>query len=199
MMCEQIGWPSAPTTGSCFFYSDAPRLQNYAGADWFQKPGTPAIPAPPPPTPCLPPPAEPACTGWSHTAAWKKVGCTTGGSNCVVSIEVTNSSGGRASINVLPFQPPRNMELAHASVTATVGKPTKDGLVSISVTSSATAMFVVLTTKAEGRFSDNAFLLEHGAAREILFYPWKELDEAMLSLLRSSLRVEHLAENVPKA
>ena len=91
------------------------------------------------------------------------------------------------------------MQLADASVTATVGKPTKDGLVSISVEGNATAMFVVLTTKAEGRFSDNAFLLEHGAAREILFYPWKELDAAMLSLLRSSLRVEHLAENVPKA
>ena len=54
-------------------------------------------------------------------------------------------------------------------------------------------MFVVLTTKEAGRFSDNAFLLEagRGAARTIVFVPWGALD---IAALKRSLRVEHLAE-----
>ena len=58
---------------------------------------------------------------------------------------------------------------------------------------------VVLTTAAHGRFSDNSFLLESGAAgaRQIDFLPWDgPIDKAKVVLLRSTLRVEHLAQNL---
>ena len=108
----------------------------------------------------------------------------------MVSIEVTNSTGGRAMINILPFQPPRAMTLPKATVTATVEKAGSNGLIPITVSATATAMFVVLTTAAEGRFSDNAFLLEAGKDREIMFIPWKEMNGQL------KVRVEHLADNL---
>ena len=53
------------------------------------------------------------------------------------------------------------MELPSASISVVVGAG-QDGHPEIMLTTNATALFVVLTTKAEGRFSDNAFLLEAG-------------------------------------
>jgi hypothetical protein len=64
--------------------------------------------------------------------------------------------------------------------------------VPIVLNASATAMFVVLTTQAPGRFSENAILLEAGTPHTVDFVPWE--DELDLQLLKSSLRVEHLAE-----
>jgi hypothetical protein len=182
---------TTPHAGGCWLY-EAPiaSLQNAPGDFFFQKPGTAHIPAPPPPKPCLPPPMESTCTAWADTAAWKNVGCSAGGCNCVVSIEVTNSSGVRVMVNILPFQPPRAMRLPKAEVTATVGKAGSDGLVPIKVSALATAMFVVLTTIAEGRFSDNAFILEAGKERKIMFIPWSELKGEL------KVRVEHLADNL---
>jgi hypothetical protein len=84
------------------------------------------------------------------------------------------------------------MQLPKASVKMIVAKT--DGRIFITVTSTATAMFVVLTTAASGRFSDNAFLLEQGKTRQIFFHPWTEEDQ--FGLLKSSLRVEHLGENL---
>ena len=55
------------------------------------------------------------------------------------------------------------MELPSASISVVVGAG-QDGHPEIMLTTNATALFVVLTTKAEGRFSDNAFLLEAGQA-----------------------------------
>lgn len=82
---------------------------------------------------------------------------------------------------------------------------------------------MTLTTLAAGRFSDNAFLLlptttggedggnaHVGEKREPIqrfataadgstvleFIPWGEFGEAEAKLLASSLRVEHLAENL---
>lgn len=44
-----VGWPADPSSGRCYFYSHVPALQNYAVADFFQKPGTAVISAPAPP------------------------------------------------------------------------------------------------------------------------------------------------------
>jgi hypothetical protein len=64
--------------------------------------------------------------------------------------------------------------------------------VPISLHTTATALFVTLTTRAAGRFSDNAFLLTPSPnATIVTFLPWGELDEATL---RASLRVEHLQQ-----
>jgi len=91
------------------------------------------------------------------------------------------------------------MQLSAATVTATVGDKSfvgSDGAsrVNITLSTTATALYVVLTTTQPGRFSDNAILLETNAARTLQFIAWKpSLD---VGALRSSLRVEHLHENL---
>jgi hypothetical protein len=147
------------------------------------------------------------CTQWNHTAEWGLVGCDTDGTNCVLIIEVTNSSdcfgdaGCQASLNILPFVPPKQMlgRLPFANVTATVGdKPSGNGeQVPITLKASATAMYVVLTTAAPGRFSDNAILIEGGQSVVVDFISWDgPMNATGLELLKSSLRVEHLADNL---
>jgi hypothetical protein len=93
------------------------------------------------------------------------------------------------------------MRVPDATVNATVSaQTTPAGTARVTVSANATALFVVLTTQAQGRFSDNSFLLEAGRqnAREIEFIPWNDegLDAKAMALLRSSLRVEHLSENL---
>ena len=57
----------------------------------------------------------------------------------------------------------------------------------------ATALFVVLTTRAPGRFVDSAFALLPGRPRTLEFLPFGTFDAGLFG---SSLRVEHLAERV---
>ena len=142
---------------------------------------------------------------------------TTNGSGSSSNHLDASSSGGSGALDswtTIPFQPPKHMVLAPANVTWSLGQASADGShVTISLTSNATALYVVLTTAAQGRFSDNAFLLESSGAgagtgagagaggaaatKEVDFLPWDgPLTEVTLALLRSTLRVEHLAENV---
>jgi hypothetical protein len=117
----------------------------------------------------------------------------------VLIIEVHNSnSSAKESWSTVPFHPPKSMTLPLAEVTWTVGEvATGSDRVGISLSANATALYVVLTTAAPGRFSDNGFLLEHGRPTVIDFISWDgELNSTKLALLRSSLRVEHLAENL---
>ena len=107
----------------------------------------------------------------------------------------SSSSGGLASWSMLPFAPPRELRLPAANVTATVGAATAAGTVPITLRTNATALFVVLTSQAAGRFSDNSLLLEAGAAT-VDFISWEEFGASQLATLKSSLRVEHLAENL---
>ena len=57
----------------------------------------------------------------------------------------------------------------------------------------ATALFVVLTTRAAGRFADNAFALLPGRPKALEFMPFGAFDAGLFA---SSLRVEHLCERV---
>jgi len=123
---------------------------------------------------------------------WKTAGCDATGTNCVLSITVRSSTGVPRSWSVLPFLPPRQMRLALATVTATVNLA-GSGSAAIELSSNATALYVVLTTHAPGRFEDNAVLLEAGTPQTIGFVPWGPLD---VGLLRTTLRVEHLADNL---
>ena len=70
-----------------------------------------------------------------------------------------------------------------ASVTLSV-----DGL-KVTVSSSSTVLFVTLVTLAQGRFSDNVFLLPAGESVTVEFVPFDGFDAA---LFKSSLRVEHV-------
>jgi len=61
------------------------------------------------------------------------------------------------------------------------------------LSSNATALYVVLTTRSPGRFADNAFALLPGRPRTLEFLPFGAFDAG---LFEASLRVEHLAERV---
>ena len=55
------------------------------------------------------------------------------------------------------------------------------------------ALFVTRLTLAQGRFSDNCFLVEEGQKVELEFVAFPGFD---LAELKSSLQVEHLAKNM---
>ena len=92
--------------------------------------------------------------------------------------------------------PPDELLLPAASVHVAVQSRRGDGdAVKLKLTANATALFVHLTTLANGRFSDNFFLLPAGS-RTVLFLPFGPLDE---KLLRSSVRVDHLQHRLGTA
>eukprot|EP01050_Picozoa_sp_SAG11_P006275 SAG11_NODE_480_length_9107_cov_7.433171_3_plen_123_part_00 len=111
------------------------------------------------------------------------------------------SGGALQSKNIVPFVAPKAMVgLPAAAVTANVGiQQAGSGSVPITLTTNATAMYVVLTTAAAGRFSDNAFLMETGQT-VVDFLPWWSDHPGMhsegMALLNASLRVENLSENL---
>lgn len=75
--------------------------------------------------------------------------------------------------------------------TAVVGDPNIDGLIPVSVTATATALLVTLTTLSHGRFSDSVFLLASHKDRKLLFTPYGQPDPERL---KSLLRLVHLAQ-----
>ena len=109
----------------------------------------------------------------------------------------SDASEGLASWSTVPFVAPKDMALPAAVVSITVADKPPPGaeLVDMVLTTTAAALYVVLTTQAAGRFSDNVLLLEAGTPRSLSFLAWGALD---YDLLKSSVRVEHLAENVAR-
>lgn len=189
----------------CYLYTSVVRLMPFPRADWWQKPGTAPIPgggAPPPsPSPPMPPPpAQMGCASWGNTTQWKALMCGSNGASCILEIEVTEADSDRPrSWSVLPFQPPKAMRLPPATVTAQVGQLNTSGSprVAVSLSATATALYVTLTTLAEGRFEDNAFrVLPGNDSATTAFVPWGYFGPDQLELLRSTLRVEHLQENL---
>ena len=105
------------------------------------------------------------------------------------------------SSNIQPFVPPFKMQLPrNVTVAVTVVAPEEAERMSVqrvdevqlSVQSDRCALYVVLTTQAAGRFSENAFLLEGGQPKQVTFLSWEPVTDSVMSLLRASLRVEHL-------
>eukprot|EP00040_Diaphanoeca_grandis_P024326 m.133582 g.133582 ORF g.133582 m.133582 type:complete len:1057 (-) comp29683_c0_seq3:38-3208(-) len=139
--------------------------------------------------------ASPECAPWNSTKAWRLLSCEGVGANCVLDITVVDGNDKEASHNVLPFVPPKDMQLANATVTISVDTKATPYPV-ITVASTATALFTVLTTQAAGRFSDNAFIVYAASPIEISFVPWETFDASAAELLASTIRVEHLYENL---
>ena len=141
------------------------------------------------------------CRGWSEIPQWRAVGCLPAGENCIAEVVVSErdapAAAAAVSRNIQPFVPPLRMRLAKANVTVKVGMPFGDDEVQLTVRSQGgAALYVVLTTAAEGRFSENAFLLEGGQPKSMSFVSWRPLTNTVMRLLKSSIRVEHLAEYV---
>lgn len=107
----------------------------------------------------------------------------------VVEAVVVAGSGGEVSHNVIPLVAPREMRLPNTTVHATVDSDASQGCtISVTVSSDHPALWVVLTTQAHGRFSDNAFLLVNNKTVEFLEFLPDQGDS-----LTKTLRVEHVA------
>ena len=94
--------------------------------------------------------------------------------------------------NWLPLLPPANwtsLPRAARVTFAVAAAPNADGTVDIAVTADAFAAYVVLTTLAQGRFSDNAFCMPPGTTT-VRYMPFFDTD---YDALVSSLRIEHAA------
>ena len=100
----------------------------------------------------------------------------------------TSRDGAHLSVNEILLAPPDALFLPAARVEANV---TAAGLIKVST--NATALFVLLTTRANGRFGDNLFLLTPSTSRRLRFFPFGDLD---IELLRATLRVEHLQQRL---
>jgi hypothetical protein len=108
--------------------------------------------------------------------------------NSLLTATVTSTDGTIVSTHPILFTEPKNLKLPKANVQFTLGgtgtAPT------VSVTTDKVALYVTLTTLAQGRFSDNAFLLLAGETKKLDFIPFVGFDAAQL---KSTLRVEHVA------
>jgi len=110
----------------------------------------------------------------------------------ILVVTVTGEKGEMIAENVIPLVPPGNMTLPKAVVLFEVGSNVNsDGTVDILVFSENVALYVTFTTRANGRFSDNAFLLLPGT-RIIQFIPFGG-NEVDIATLKATLRVEHVA------
>jgi hypothetical protein len=86
------------------------------------------------------------------------------------------------------FTEPKNLKLPQANVQVKLGGDAAAPTVTVST--DKLALFVTVTTLAQGRFSDNAFLLLAGETKKLAFLPFVGFDYAEL---QASLRVEHVA------
>ena len=111
------------------------------------------------------------------------------GSGFILVATVTAADGSVASTHPVLYAAPKDLRLPKANVQFALSDADKSAP-SISVTTDAVALFVTFTTLAQGRFSDNAFLLMPGAPRTLSFLPFEGFD---FDELESSLRVEHVA------
>ena len=92
--------------------------------------------------------------------------------------------------NLAFLAPPYQLQLQAVELkTSVADRPNHDGSINVTVSKSGqgVALFVTLTTRAEGRFSRNAFLME-GRQERLTFEPWVG---DQVALLATSLRVEH--------
>lgn len=133
------------------------------------------------------------CSPWATVLA--AAGCDSRGGNCVLNATLVDEASGtvvasnpsllapaKASLPFLISQPGVSVAL---SPPAHVGDP-----IAVTVTSVAPALFVTLTTAAQGRFSANSFLVTPASPRNIYFLPLAGDDQ--WPLLNATLRVLHL-------
>lgn len=103
---------------------------------------------------------------------------------------VKDSASAVVTSNFIPFTAPKNFALPKANVQFTVAKSANaDGSVDITVVTDKVAVYLTFTTLAQGRFSDNAFVMLPGT-QTIQFLP---IQGFLMSDLTSSLRAEHVA------
>lgn len=89
---------------------------------------------------------------------------STGGEHCVLEVGVYAVDGTTMAHSTMPLGNPEYMHLPKAKLSLQVLTDPSDGTLTVQVSSSATALYVWLSTAAQGRFSDNAFTVLAGDA-----------------------------------
>lgn len=119
------------------------------------------------------------------------LGVAVDGTRSLLHAVVKNSAGTVVNSNYIPFTAPKNFVLPKTTVQFTVAPATNpDGSIDIHITADkGVAVYLTFTTLAQGRFSDNAFVMLPGT-RTIRFLPIQGFKMADLT---SSLRAEHVA------
>lgn len=122
----------------------------------------------------------------SYSSVLSSVGCSQ--NSCVLQISTISNNKTILSGHTLALAPPTNLTLTKGvSVSVTQVTPNAQGGATITVsTTGGVAAYVVFTSLANGRFSDNAIFLIPGST-SIDFLPFGPLD---IQLLTSSLRIE---------
>lgn len=124
---------------------------------------------------------------------WFDVPGAIDGTTEMLIVVVTDSDGTVTSNNPVPFALPKDMKLKKTDVKVTVAATEQQlapgAPVEVTLTSDALALYVTLTTLAQGRFEDNAFVMMPGT-KTVKFFPFEGFE---LAELNSSIRVEHTA------
>jgi len=123
-------------------------------------------------------------------------GCAATGTDCVLVASLLADDGITVvNENLQLLAPPSSLALPLANVTCVVasGVPPRpsDGAIQVTVSSDAFALYVFLTTLAQGRFEENFFYMSGPLTKSVWFIPFQGF---LLEDLMSSLRVEHVAE-----
>lgn len=116
----------------------------------------------------------------------------------VVLIEVSDDLTENSLVETSAFlwKPPKSLPaLSQHSVQITIEiRQDDEGIVTIELNSDYLALYVLLSTVAAGRFSDNAFHLRPGQRKIVRFDKLPTDDAVDMKLFRRSLRVEHLGQ-----
>jgi beta-galactosidase/beta-glucuronidase len=110
-------------------------------------------------------------------------------SSCILLMSIESSIGDELYSSFELLAPPKFMTLPKPNVTFSLKCDPEVGTTEIIVVSDQLALFVGLTTKAQGRFDHNFFILPAGE-KKLTFVPFGHLD---CNLLLDSTRIEHVS------
>ena len=124
---------------------------------------------------------------------WFNTKLPPGNTSSVIATVTDSITAKVVSEHMIQLVKPMALRVPSAQVAFKVAKqPNTDGTVDITVTSDKVALWVTLTTLAQGRFSDNAFFLP-ATAKTVRFVPFVSGAVAIaneIATLRASLRIE---------
>jgi beta-mannosidase len=124
--------------------------------------------------------------------ALASAGCAANGTDCAAIVRVADAGGALVDYNFQLLAAPYLLALPASTVSAALapGVPPRagDGARAVALSADATALYVTLTTLAQGRFEEN-FMHVVAGTRTVWFIPFAGFDEGELA---ASLRVEHV-------
>lgn len=124
------------------------------------------------------------------SAEWFDPGTMPNPNTTALVATILDENGMVASEHLMTLTLPKNLRVPAAKVTFEISADTNpDGTIDIHVTSDRVALWVTLTSGAQGRFSDNAFFLP-ATTKTVQFVPFCGFDSTNHRMLKESLRVE---------